>query len=671
MLILGAGTTIQGFCKVEPVCGIAGAIGFDNAPSRVAVMLPFIEHRGPDCDGHWQSRDGRAGFGHKRLSILDIDAGPQPMLSPDGNHVLTYNGEIYNYLELRPNLEARGWRFTTGTDTEVLLAGLVFEGIGFLEKTIGMFAFALWNEEEQRLIVARDRVGIKPLYYCEAAGGLLFASELKALVAARGRGVEINTEALDQYLALRFVPGPQTMVAGIEKFPPGCWGEYRKQKLSLHRYWRPDFSSGLETDCAQVQNKKVRELLSDAVRLRMRSDVPYGAFLSGGVDSSLITALMAKHSSKPIKTFSIGFQSEADELPEAAAMAKAIGADHTEFHLIPDDLDRLPEVAWYMDEPFPDPIVLAMFRLAEEAHKSVKVILTGEGADELFGGYVHHANLATLARYSCLAPRPLLSLGGNVAGQLPMSIIDRLFSYPASPGPEGRARLANLVREAKSPDTAYELYTSLFLPQEREALLTRRSGAVDVPHPAFSGSAPDSVLDSIWNFEYTAWLPDNILFKQDKTLMAASIEGRVPFCDHRLVEYAQRLSVGARISRGRNKILLRDVARQLVPQVPAHSAGKRAFMVPLSGPYGERLRMIAGDVLTGRSARESGLFKATAIDAMLKAFIEPTFILGRQLSAVLMFELWRQAVEKPIPMSLHSSKAHGLAKANNKGTRYA
>lgn len=634
------------------MCGIAGHLGLKPGREALAGMLALMRHRGPDGEGMWFDAEAGAALGHRRLAIIDLATGDQPMESADRRFVITFNGEIYNYRELKPDLARRGYPFRTASDTEVLLAGLALEGPAFLQKTIGMFAFALWDKRERTLLLARDRVGVKPLYYAEPNGGdFAFASEVKALLSLDGVSAEIDAAALDAYLALRYVPAPRTMVRGVSKFPAGHYAVVRGGKLTFTRYWDVSFDSRSRQYDAREARQELIALLDDAVRLRLRSDVPFGAFLSGGIDSATIVALMAKNMAEPVRTYSIGFEDAADERPRAGVIAKAVGARHTEFALTPGDLARLPEAAWYVDEPFPDPIVLAMSLLAAKAKGEVKMILTGEGADELFAGYVHHPHLLWLSRVAPHVPGAVFGAAAAAASHLPVALVDCLFDYPTPPRRKGRERLAGLLRAAKSEPARYLAYVSLFTEDERRRMLEpplRRSldsaesiarataarfGALDIALP----------IDRLWTLEYKTWLPDNILFKQDKTLMSHGIEGREPFCDHRLVEFAAKLPLQARLSRGRNKVLLREAASDILPDLPP-AGGKKAFVVPLGGRYGAVMREMAGDVLGSARFRSLGLFDAGAVDALIASFPNPSFLVGRQIMALVMFALWHEGV---------------------------
>lgn len=625
------------------MCGIAGIYGRNASADAVGHMLDRMSHRGPDGRAQWNNASAQIALGHLRLAVIDLVTGDQPMASPDRRYTLIFNGEIYNYLELRPALAAKGWEFVTASDTEVLLAGLILEGPPFLKKTIGMFALALWDDKERRLLLARDRTGIKPLYIAHQAGGLAFSSEFRSLLALPSVDARIDPAALEAFLTLRYVPSPWTMVQGIRKFPAAHYGWVTEAGLQLERWWEVEFSSDTSA-VTQEQEEQLDDLLDDAVRLCLRSDVPCGSFLSGGIDSGIVTALMVRHSTQVIRTYSVGFAGVADETADAKAVAHALGTDHCEIRMTPEDLHSLPVVVRSVDEPFPDPIVLAMDSLARRAHADVKVILTGEGADELFGGYIHHRQLAQLGQLAKFVPQPALQLGGWLADRLPSALLNRLFDYPVPPGPEAAMRLAKLIRAAGSDAGRYLAYVSLFDLDDRHALLRGRACAEAVERVAGCLQTGDGrFIDRLWSCEYRYWLADNILFKQDKTLMAHSIEGRVPFCDHRLVEFAAKLPLQARFGPLGQKSALRSAAQRLVPELPRQS-GKRAFMVPQEGRYAEVIREIAGDVLSSQRFRENGLFDAGVVDRLLDRFRQPSLLPGKQLLALMMFALWEREV---------------------------
>lgn len=627
------------------MCGIAGIVGKAFTDAHMTDMLSVMRHRGPDGEASWSDPEAGIRLGHVRLAIIDLVTGDQPMISDDGRHVIVFNGEIYNYIELRPDLEARGWRFRTTSDTEVLLAGLVLEGPQFLEKTIGMFALALWDCDTRTLLLARDRMGIKPLYVAETPEGFAFASELKALLCLPGVSNDLDPAAVEAFLTLRYVPAPFSLIKGIRKFPPAHYAVLRDGRQTMTRWWNIAFSSGPGTVSADAEDR-LDWLLNDAVRLCLRSDVPVGLFLSGGVDSGLVASLVAGAATKPISTFSIGFQSAMDEREEAAAVARAIGSNHTEFQLAPEDLHRLPDMVRVLDEPFPDPIVLAMSLLAERSRRDAKVILTGEGADELFAGYVHHPHLGFLDRISpWLAPGLPTALGA-IASRLPPAVVNRFFAYSARLSVRDIRRLGKLAAAAKDPVGRYLAYVSLFDEIERDGLCRADRGSREAGISVMSrclGESSGAYLDRIWTCEHRYWLADNILLKQDKTLMAFGVEGRVPFCDHRLVEFGAELPMSARLGRKNNKVALRAAAARLAPHLGKRAA-KKAFMIPMEGRYGDAIRQLAGDALSSSEFRDLGYFDMAAVDRMLAGFPSPSLLEGKQILALTMLAIWNREV---------------------------
>lgn len=628
------------------MCGIAGLLGVNFSDRSLHMLLEHMQHRGPDGQGTWIDSNAGIRLGHVRLSIIDLNTGGQPMHSADGRYVIVYNGELYNYLELKSDLEKDGFQFVTTSDTEVMLAGLSCYGPTFLDRTIGMFALALWDRSCRTLLVARDRMGIKPLYFAETRQGFAFASELKALLRLPGVSAELNQDALLAYFGLRYVPSPDTMVQGVRKLPAAHYFLFRDGLRTEKRWWNLRFESRPMESCRSSE-ERLDWLLTDAVKLCLRSDVPVGAFLSGGIDSGLIAALMAKHSSRAVNTYSIGFESTIDERVAAHAVAEAIGTNHFEFALAPADIRRLPEVVRALDEPFPDPIVLAMSLLAEKSRESVKVVLTGEGADELFGGYVHHPHLRFLDSLAAVVPSKILTLAGRLAASAPLSLVNRLISYTVPLARKDAQRIQALLENADNPIERYLAYISLFSRGDRERLFGTHETAmprlISRVTDGLSSERDRSYMDKVWEIEHRYWLTDNILFKQDKTLMAFGVEGRVPFCDHRLVEFAATLPLSSRLGWRSNKVALRRAALRIAPMLPKAST-KKAFMVPMDGVYGTEMRTLAGDILGSSEFRALRLFDQSVIDELLAQFPSPSLVAGKQLLAVLMFALWNREV---------------------------
>lgn len=640
------------------MCGIAGLLGGLGGETTLKTMLRLMQHRGPDGEGIKSFQNGATLIGHRRLAIIDLSTGGQPMQSPDNRFTLTFNGEIYNYIELRSQLEQKGWHFKTSSDTEVLLAGLIVEGPDFLKKTNGMFALALWDNHEQNLLLARDRVGIKPLYISEPKpGSLAFSSELRSLMAVKGIEQSLNLQALESYLTFRFVPCPMTIIQGINKFPPAHYANFKNGKLTFTRYWDVNIESPAVSLSAMDRIELIHEfkdLLSSSVSYRLRSDVSYGAFLSGGIDSSVIASLMTQASGERINTYSIGFSGIDDERQQAREIAKSINSNHHEIEMEPNDLWRLPEAAYATDEPFPDPIILAMYMLAEKASKDVKVILTGEGADELLGGYVHHPHLNLLSKAAPWIPSFLQKTIARTAKGVPNGLFNSFFKYPASASNKEKERLSLLIENIDDDTQRYLSYVSLFTESERNNLLSDEANEAlsrSTLRPAnlcYSISFRDqnkTYINAVWTHEYKTWLPDNILFKQDKTLMGQSIEGRIPFCDHRLIEFSQTLPHCMRYAKNNNKVILREIAPDVL-NVNSHPNKKHPFMVPMEGRYGEVLHEMSKDCLSSQKFKQLGYFNEKAVEKLLSAFPSSSIIAGKQLMSLLNFHLWNEAIGK-------------------------
>ena len=389
------------------MCGICGYVGFEE-DGLLERMKQRIAHRGPDGEGSWRA-EGVA-LGHRRLSIIDVAGGAQPIVSEDGRSAIIGNGEIYNHADLRRELESRGHRFRTHSDNEVVLHAYEEWGPGALSRLNGMFAVAVWDGAHRRLFLARDRLGIKPLYYLHDGGKFLFASEIKSLLASRSVELTVDARAVHEYLALRYVPGPGSMFRQVRKLPAGHYATVESDgRLSLGRWWEPPLYEGPFEGSEQEYLDGFAERFERSIQRRLMSEVPFGAYLSGGLDSSTIVGAMSRIVSTPVRTFSVGFDYEHDELEGAADTARRFGCDHTEIVCRLSDLDLLPEIVWHLDEPLGDPIVIPMYLLAREAKKKVTVILAGEGADETLGGYLFHKALLTVfpgwRRAGCTAAR--------------------------------------------------------------------------------------------------------------------------------------------------------------------------------------------------------------------------------------------------------------------------
>jgi asparagine synthase (glutamine-hydrolysing) len=618
------------------MCGIAGYVGPPHPESHDLLrrMSAAQRHRGPDGEGfHWAPcAHGQleVGLAHRRLAILDLAGGAQPMHSADGRVTVVFNGEIYNHAELRADLVARGRRFLTRSDTEVLLQAWLEHGEACVHRLRGMFAFAIWDGRDEVLFLARDRFGEKPLHYIEHRGALVFASEQRALVQWLGHEATLNLDVLPHYLQYRYVPGPATWVRGVRKLPPGCTLRWRAHDgFEVDRYFRPaDAAPALPGTAGPSSVERLRAKLDETVRLMMDADVPYGAFLSGGLDSSTIVALMARHATAPVRTFSIGFaEAGFSELAHAAAVARAFGTAHTEITVSGSEiLARLPDVAALRDAPVAEPADIPLYLLAAEASRSVRMVLTGEGSDEALGGYPKHV-FERFAPAVEAVPAPLRqALLKPVARALPARA-RRLHIMLAALGSRGF--------EERMPR-----WFGALSPNEVDTLCGRQ------PTPLVNGAAypfesdpHNSALRRILYFDQTSWLPDNLLERGDRLTMAASLEARMPFMDHELIGCAAALPDSMRVHRLQTKRALREAAAPLLPSAIV-SRRKVGFAMPVHAWLRTSLRDLLEDSLLADSSLCGRLLDRPTLERIVMEHQ-----LGRRnhdklLWMLLNFELW-------------------------------
>ena len=625
------------------MCGICGFLGIEE-PGLLEDMLATIHHRGPDDGGHFIEDD--VALGHRRLSIIDVRGGHQPMRTPDGRFAIVYNGEIYNFRELRQDLEARGVRFETRSDTEVLLRLYEREGAAALERLNGMFAFAIWDRERRELFLARDRIGIKPLYFVELPGRFLFASETKALLRYRGWDRNLNPHALKDYLALRYVPGDVGLFREVRRLLPGHWLRVRDGQLQMERYWAPPLAPGPRPRSAGEALDSLDELLERSVRRRMISDVPLGAYLSGGLDSSILVALLSKLADAPVKTFSVGFDYAHDELGLAAETARLLGSDHTEVACRAEDVMLLPEIVRHADEPLGDAIAIPMYLLAREAKKQVSVILTGEGADEIFGGYLFHKVMWAAELYRRLAPGPLRRwVVEPLLSITPASLMNVAFRYPAYLGDRGKQKALDYLQLLGSGDLdrGYRHLISLFDRRDTDSLYTAEFQARLREEPAAWTSPVDTEgerFDQLLRLQFGHWLPDNMLLRNDKMSMAHAVEGRVPYLDHEVVEFAFSLPRNLRLRGLVGKYLLRRLGERLLPRSTARRR-KMPFYVPVEQYFQQKPFVEMMDDLLGEaSVRRRGIFRPEAVAQLRRSLHDREFLLVKQAFSLMTLELW-------------------------------
>ncbi len=585
------------------MCGIAGSVNWGDRET-VLAMTEALAHRGPDDQGFWEGRSPNgawAGLGHRRLSILDLSpAGRQPMPSADGRYWIVYNGEVYNYRDLRQGLLEEGHRFRSNSDTEVILHLYAKLGEGCLERFRGMFAFGVWDCERGELFLARDRLGVKPLYYAERDGRLLFASELKAILKHPEIGRQVDSLALHDYLTYLYVPPPRTIYRDIQSLPPGHFLVWRDGGIARkERYWRlPE--GRLDGDEADLTGE-LRALLEESVRLRMISDVPVGAFLSGGVDSSGIVGLMARQTSHPVQTFSIGFGARArlyDELDHAKRVADHFGTDHHEIVVEPDAVSLLPEMVRGFDEPFGNPTAFLVHLLSAFTRRHVTVALAGDGGDEVFGGYPRYKGAALSGLYRAI-PRWARRLTFEpIAALLPES----------SRGRHGLRRFREFVQGgALEPEEMYCHWVTYYTDDMKSELYTPEAFnqvGVQVPYQFLKGffreaegRARNTFFDRITAVDLQSFLPCNLLAYSDRMSMAHGLEVRVPFTDHRLVEFVTRLPATLRLRGMQDKYLLKRALGDLLPEAVLRRK-KLGFNPPMALWLKEDLQGLVRDCLS-------------------------------------------------------------------------
>lgn len=628
-------------CGIAGICLCGGTGLAENAAAQVDAMCRAMRHRGPDGQGVW-SGNGVC-LGHRRLSIIDLAGGAQPMHSADGRYHVTFNGEIYNFPELRKELEARGQRFRTTSDTEIILAGWQVWGHDCLRHFDGMFAFALWDAQEKRLFCARDRFGKKPFFYTLQQGRFFFASELTALTTLPELTFTLSPEALMRYLAYEYVPTPQTMYAEAASLPPSHWLEIHEDRLRLERYWELPFpdeqdARGEEEICAAYH-----ELLARAVRRRMISDVPLGVFLSGGIDSSIVAGLMAGQSSTPIKTFSIGFQEASyDESRYARIVARRWDTDHHERILSAEECaEHLPQIISRMDVPMADASVAPTWLLSGVTREKVTVALGGDGADELWAGYEHYIGYKVATWYNALP------------GCLRRGILEPLCRLlPSSSGYiNPRLAVQTFLRGAHAPDwlRVQTLLTALDPAAQRE-LLAHPDTAFLTEERLFAptrehfehwpaGPAPLARAFHVYARQY---LLDDILVKVDRCSMLHSLEVRAPFLDRDAAEFVARLPIRHKLRGFKRKYLLKRAFADVLPPEILHR-NKRGFQIPVAAWLRGRMRPLLEEMLGESRLRQQGIFAPQAVRALMEAHFNGRADMRKPLWTLLVLQLWLEA----------------------------
>lgn len=617
------------------MCGICGIVATDLSvrvdESRIERMMQFLQHRGPDDRGLYLD-NGTVALGHTRLSIIDLASGRQPIFTEDGTKCIFFNGEIYNYLEIREELLKKGHTFSTRSDTEVILHLYEEKGVDCVKDLRGMFAFAIWDMKEKALILARDRLGIKPLYYAVGPAFLCFASEIKSILASGLVEKALNPAAIDQYLALNYTVGPRTMLRDVSKLMPGHVLVYRRGRVNVAEYW--DFDAIEETtDSFAECYEKMGVLIEDCVRSHLMSEVPLGAFLSGGVDSSVTVGLMTKLTGKPVKTFTVGYEDarEVSELKYARIVADHFGTEHHEFILQPKRfMDIVSRVLWHLDEPVAEFATIPLLLLSELAKTYVTVLLSGEGADEIFAGYPVYRLMNLIEKYQ----------------RLPTAIRNGFLGQLAGLWLENRREGKYLDWLSLPLERRYLGNGSYFTDRMRDSLYSEdfkntlnRAELHTLLDGYYAKVAGRDPIRRMLYVDTKTWLPEDLLVKADKMTMAAAVELRVPFLDHKLVEFATSLPSSMKATMWQSKYIFKKYAEAMLPKEIVYRR-KRGFPVPVKQWLRKELTATAGEILLDSRTAQRGFFNESYIRRLFECHISSREDYSKNLWNLLVLEIW-------------------------------
>ncbi len=630
------------------MCGIYGILNFDRpeqpADSILAAMGGVTTHRGPDDFGQYRGRG--VGLGMRRLSIIDVSGGHQPISNEDESIWIVLNGEIYNFQSLRDELESKGHSFRTRTDTEVIVHLYEEEGLEFFKRLRGMFGLAIWDAKRERLVLGRDRIGEKPLYIRREPGRLLFASELKSILQVEGVSRQLNHAALEEYLALGYVPAPLCLLDGMEKLPAGHYLVAEKGLTEIREYWNVPFGQP-EKHSEEEWIEQIRAKIQEAVRMQLVSDVPLGAFLSGGLDSSTIVAVMAGLTGRPVKTYSIGYQGEHsyyNELPYASVVAKAFSTDHHEIVVQPTVSELLPKLVWHLDEPVADSACLTTYLVSKLARESVTVILSGVGGDELFGGYRRYLGNSLMRYYSFLP--------GPVRRKWLPALLDRIPQDRHSTWKDYARYAAAFVKSAElEPASRYMGYVTLFAPQVQHEILQRETAmesrisnlAAAALQDCFTRCTDPDSLNRVLYADLKTSLPDDLLAMTDRMSMAASIECRAPLVDYELVELMARMPSSFKVRGFTMKYLMKKAVAPWLPREILERK-KRGFGAPIGAWLRKDLQPMVSELLSEDQIRRRGLFHWPAIQRLISDHAAERSDHTDHLLALVMLELWCQII---------------------------
>ena len=622
------------------MCGICGIVISETDrrvdESILQKMTQAITHRGPDDDGFYLG--GQVGLGMRRLSIIDLVTGDQPVSNEDGSIWIVFNGEIYNYKDLSAEFTSKGHKFATQCDTETIVHAYEEYGVNCPAYFNGMFAFALWDQSNKRLLLARDHIGIKPLYYWLGEGSLIFGSELKSIILHPSVQREVDLDALDQFLTLEYIPTPRTIFKNVYKLPAGHRLIFQNGQVSVEKYWDiPDIETPENEE--DVQEMLV-ELIDDAVKMQLMSDVPLGAFLSGGIDSSSVVAAMSRSSSNPVKTFSIGFDDATyNELPYARAVAKRYGTEHTEEILDPDIVDMVEKLVPHLDEPFGDFSIFPTYLVSEVARRDVKVILSGDGGDEIFGGYDTYVAEA-MDRYYRFLP-------GGVRRSLLPGLMARIPPRPEKKGVINKTK--RFVEGAALPSSLQHTRWMIFITDNDRDLLFKPEVRASINGRSIPDLLGQHFMEkSHWEplaqqqyVDIKTYLVDDILTKVDRMSMAVSLEARVPLLDFRIVELAVNLPAKMKINQGETKRVFKEAMAERLPGDVLNKP-KQGFSIPIKHWLRGSLKPMMTDLLSQQRVRQRGYFNDDCVSGWVDEHLSGRQNHSHKLWALMVFEIWNQ-----------------------------
>ena len=603
------------------MCGICGMIGFEDK-ELLKRMCDVISYRGPNDSGAYI--DKNVGLGNRRLSIIDLAGGHQPVHNEDETIWVTYNGEIYNYKELKESLEKLGHNFYTNSDTEVLIH--LYENFGdyFVKKLRGMFAFAIWDRNKKKLLLGRDRLGIKPLYYTINDGNFFFGSEIKSILQFEEIKRSVNFHALHEFLTLQYVPGPETMFRNIKKLQPGHILTYQKGKIIIKKYWDIKIEPLIKME-ENACSEHILNLLKDSVKMRLMSEVPLGVYLSGGLDSSAIVAIMSMVSDEPVKTYTVGFDHPTDEFKYAKIIAEQFNTDHQELIVKADTTKILPEIVWHFDEPNADPASLPTYLMSKITKKKLTVVLVGEGGDETFAGYQKYKIMLMTSKYKYLFPKSTAYIASALSRFVPNKNLRKYLEFASE-----------FIPLIGKDSDAYQKISALgFTQKEKNELYSKKLRNLKLKENSIKTYLTGSydLFKRMMSFDMKVWLCDRLLMKVDKMTMASSIEARVPLLDHKLVEFANTIPVNLRLEK---RVFKRAVSK-ILPKVIVKRK-KHGFAVPISTWFEGELKEIAIQVLD--KLHKQDYFRYNYIQDLLKN--PQKFRNNHKLWNLLNFDIWHK-----------------------------